>query len=772
MPHQNPPAMDLTPAPAILEVLGAVDIEDWRCVAELTDNALDNFRKYNISPGIIHVALEGDWLVIGDNGTGMTHSQCENALKAGYSDKSKNADLGLFGVGFNVACARLGTVARVFTKPQQETEWLMVELDLARMRRTKSFHVQPEYVSNPEFGESPEYGTIVAVKLRPDMKIQFSRSRHMKEISDRLGDIYSFILREQVPGLTGQNAGEPREVEIIVDNERIKPHLPCIWSESRTIKYRGADVPAVQKFQRTIGDGWLCQDCGHWHDRDPGAVCEECAGETIECIERRVWGWIGLGRYLHETDYGIDFIRNGRKILLKDKEIFKWRDPNSGAEGNEYPVEMPANRGRIVGEVHCDHVPVDFRKTGFQQSRIWDGAKGCVRGSQPLRPRSGKGEQNDSPLANIFSGFRRNDPGLRSLIPGDGVKANHERAKNWGEHFHNGDAEYLEDTKWYEAARYHDDRKNGATDGNPPPTPSPAPPTPPTATPVPPDPGAPSPPGPLSDRQRMERWEKGGRQRHDLSTDLTLPNNLGSWALRVWETSISLSVDRGKNLATVCIAGHGNTLHIYVDEKHDTFKKYGRRKVDLLLFEAASVIKALKNSPMSVSEIFGYLLNAFPDEEESATSTKSQIEELTQRLRLKFRPIVSADPKRYWTKLDDDNKRVAEENAAASTDVVWEDAVRSGDYVLHLSLEGIRKIVCAHPEDFFGGKLFKQYYPSSHAEAAQIRALGQISEALINLAQFRSLHADPFPHEVRLSALQMQYLNESIEPDPDDVDVC
>ena len=36
-------SVDLTPPPRILRMLGKIDFELWRCIAELIDNALDGF---------------------------------------------------------------------------------------------------------------------------------------------------------------------------------------------------------------------------------------------------------------------------------------------------------------------------------------------------------------------------------------------------------------------------------------------------------------------------------------------------------------------------------------------------------------------------------------------------------------------------------------------------------------------------------------------------------------------------------------------------------
>jgi hypothetical protein len=49
-------------------------------------------------------------------------------------------------------------------------------------------------------------------------------------------------------------------------------------------------------------------------------------------IERpkRLKGWVGIQRYADPNDFGIDFIRNGRKILISNRDLFSWENPMTG----------------------------------------------------------------------------------------------------------------------------------------------------------------------------------------------------------------------------------------------------------------------------------------------------------------------------------------------------------------------------------------------------------------------------------------------------------
>lgn len=35
--------MDITPSPRILRMLGEIEFDEWQCIAELIDNAFDDF---------------------------------------------------------------------------------------------------------------------------------------------------------------------------------------------------------------------------------------------------------------------------------------------------------------------------------------------------------------------------------------------------------------------------------------------------------------------------------------------------------------------------------------------------------------------------------------------------------------------------------------------------------------------------------------------------------------------------------------------------------
>ena len=295
--------------------------------------------------------------------------------------------------------------------------------------------------------EPTEHGTeIIISDLRSDLKTSLERNH--QAIRERLSECYSYLLRED-------------KLEVILNGQHVPPRRPCIWDVSRAVMVNGVPISAVQKINQVLPPAWVCRSCGFQH-RAAVDMCAECQSQDVLERSRQVWGWLGVQRYLHVSDFGIDFLRNGRQILSRDKTIFTWRESWDSQSVPEYPVDMPM-AGRIVGEIHCDHVPVNYVKEAFDyESLDWQEVVRVIRGSGPLGAVKSKTygyPVNDSPLARIVRAFRRNDPGMRNLTPGDGMHAIHDKTRTWAAWFHEGRPEFQADQIWYDAALSHDENK-------------------------------------------------------------------------------------------------------------------------------------------------------------------------------------------------------------------------------------------------------------------------------------------------------------------------
>ena len=497
--NQDGNAVDITPTPRILQVLGEIDFEPHKCVGELIDNSIDSFlnnppgtSSLNVSQPEINITVphrrdveDGRGrVVVEDNGAGMILAELVNAARAGYSGNSPVDNLGLFGMGFNIATARLGRITQLRSGVIGETDWSIIEINFDALQRQRSFRITPRF----EPKRPSEHGTRVTIlNLRPEQAIGIASGisggtiRSAAGLRNWIGRTYAKYLRDSIP-----NFGEHR-LKITVDGRNIEPYRWCVWGKERYVDLSSPTrsgqvhrIPAYHKFDHLLGAGDFCTYCLAW--MTPGMyqpnICGLCGQESLVLRERRMKGWIGIQRHLDDEEFGFDFLRNGRAILQWDKQVFSWIDPDTGKPDLEYPIdEMRARHGRIVGEVEIDHVPVHYQKDSFQEETpLWREVINNLRGASPLRPHIATKRNmsiNDSLLADVYRGFnrtrtlqggrihesqrRRKDPWKRDLIIDQTI------AKEYHSRFLARDAEYQTDAKWYEWMLAADKRREQGT---------------------------------------------------------------------------------------------------------------------------------------------------------------------------------------------------------------------------------------------------------------------------------------------------------------------
>ena len=145
--------IDITPHPRILRTLGEIPFEAWQCLAELIDNSLDAFqsaeesgiqlaeKKLVISWSNENVPPAQRLVEVLDTGPGMGLQILQNCVRAGYSGNDPIHHLGLFGMGFNIATARLGEKTLVLSATTDSNHWDGVEIDFEAMIQRQQFGV-------------------------------------------------------------------------------------------------------------------------------------------------------------------------------------------------------------------------------------------------------------------------------------------------------------------------------------------------------------------------------------------------------------------------------------------------------------------------------------------------------------------------------------------------------------------------------------------------------------------------------------------------------
>src|ERR1044071_3107779 len=182
---------DLNPHPRILPMLGEISLIPWRCLAELVDNSVDAFLAakragHPVVEPEVNVSVptsedQGARVTIRDNATGMDLTTLESAVRAGWTGNDPINNLGMFGMGFNIATARLGTVTRVWTTRAEDREWYGLEIDFEALIRQR--HFKTAMLTRPK-AEPDEHGTEVSIeRLKPEQRQWFSRSANRLKLS-------------------------------------------------------------------------------------------------------------------------------------------------------------------------------------------------------------------------------------------------------------------------------------------------------------------------------------------------------------------------------------------------------------------------------------------------------------------------------------------------------------------------------------------------------------------------------------------------------------
>ncbi|MES2328161.1 MAG: ATP-binding protein [Bacteroidota bacterium] len=463
---------NLTPSPALLDLLGKIPFKGWQCAAELIDNSIDaiinHSEKLQDYQRIISVFIptkkrieQNEPFVVEDWGIGMTEGQLENAVKAGFSSKNTNNNLGLFGMGFNVATSRLANTVEVWTSTVDMDTEIGVRIDLRDMKKTGSF-VRPKMMR--EKRQDKKSGTRIEIY---DYKPEAHTLLKPQDIYRELNRAYS----ERIFHGFG--------IKIIVNGDEITPFRFCTWDKKRSVKHKNDDIAAFVEIDEHLNEEMFCENCFSWLgapvDTSLQIECPHC--NTVGQVVKKVIyisGWIGIQRYSDTEHFGIDISRNGRILSKLDKSLFHWNDDRAKEDVRfhpEYPRDTTYAGGRIVGQIEANFIIPKYTKDDFErEDKNWRKVVNFLRGEMPLQPELansfGYKLPNRSPIGLFFSAYRKiNVPGSKTLVFGrENGSADHVTSKKWADdYYYNGNHEYQDDTKWWEAVTKADLKETPST---------------------------------------------------------------------------------------------------------------------------------------------------------------------------------------------------------------------------------------------------------------------------------------------------------------------
>jgi ribosomal protein L40E len=751
--------MKVTPSPRVLKMLGQIEFSEWQCLAELIDNSIDALNQAIQTEG--HGLTDQDLCVevilpesdndpsasveVRDRGPGMDIEKLAHAVRAGWSGNDQFDQLGLFGMGFNIATARLGRITSVMTTKEAFDEWLGVEIDLDNI----GDDFEAADLCEPKLTPG-DHGTRVRIAALDRNRARLL-SKRQTAIREKLGSIYAPIL-------------DATPIKIRVNGRLVRPRKHCVWAAERTVERgsgRNAErIHAQIEIDERLGEADACMDCGNW--QTPGATeCEACGSSSIKSRERRISGWVGVQRHLDRSNYGIDFVRNGRKILINDKTVFSWLDPNNptAEPETEYPVEVPADQGRIVGEIHIDHVPVHYMKDRFDTAdRSWKSAIEFLRGRGPLKPQRAKElgyPENNSPIGQLFRGFRRNDPGYSYLIPGDGKRAIHQEASSWALRFHRGDSEFQEDTKWWEGVVYHEEEKKRANAPQPnsetevdvdelikilgganKPSPEEKPGT-----------SSPGSEEPKSIFEISEALLSDCRPIPNLTKEIYSRKLSETVSLRAYEVGTPPLIDGNNNAQTPAwlLPTDGGSANIFIDTRHEIFSSYGARIIDVTIVAVAQYFLIRSNNvDYSLTQIVDELYREnFQDEREDFAVVQQEARSLLEVVSGRLVDAIAEDPNRAWGFLNGDDLAQMERSAAMRGTTINAASEIDPSFVLDAPPMYFLRLCAGWPEVFMDGTVFTSAYTTVSDKDTRELAKARLYGLMLDVVSVLNEHRPP-----------------------------
>jgi hypothetical protein len=504
----------------------------------------------------------------------------------------------------------------------------------------------------------------------------------------------------------------------MVAGVRLQPRRHCVWSEDHAVPTTDGTVArAVEHIDAKLAPRRYCTHCM----RTLAAAEDTCPTGSPNChvieTERRIHGWIGLQRYLHNSEFGLDFVRNGRKIEIGNKELFEWSDGDVSEV--EYPTDDPRGRGRFVGEIHIDHCRVSYTKDRFERDDpAWGEMVRVVRSDGPLRPVVAKQrgyEGNDSPLYRLYQSFRRNSPqGKNGLWSRVLVVKDNDRAQQMAALFDEGDPDYLTDERWWQLVLEQDKEVLGEKPANPddlPPgfvdpkdddAPGPSP------EPEPEPQPAPEPPPPPVRRPIHELTRKyvhpTFRVEYEVQAlgvtpgDPDLPSGL-PWILKL------------DDVAT-------RTYGFLVDTSHDVFRSTTMTPLDGLLTELTHrTIEFLKGQAQetSVAGVLAdfrkqYCVNSRLDPQEVITLASSVLADMARAVPAL---LEEGQGQTLFDELGDSEKESVARRMANRDVPDHKSLITDGRFWDYADVESLRTLFNRHPELFLDGRFWNDAYASA-----------------------------------------------------------
>ncbi len=321
---------DITPSTNITMDWKRTGYDYEQAIFEIVDNALDAIRqRYDdtqFSEGMIHVdwSYDGDYLVISDNGCGMTEEELPSALCAGESSKSSHTLTGVFGVGLKKASVSLASSLEIISRTSRSEPFKSCVFDPSRITQTGTWSVQTRVTDEATLDEMSVYlpaasGTVILLRglEKNVMPFHGNKASSIKSFRTKMSSLFRVGLRHIAH--EGSQLGcylpfslklQTKLIDFGSDPKTLFDPLDCDTGVHDTNFFLGGPNGEFEQVATPDGDYQCLIRCSH----------------TKEVKSKITRGNLGAG--IHGPyKRGVRWIRSGREICLdRNSELLNSKD--------------------------------------------------------------------------------------------------------------------------------------------------------------------------------------------------------------------------------------------------------------------------------------------------------------------------------------------------------------------------------------------------------------------------------------------------------------
>jgi len=215
--------IDITPDRTLFPKIGQTGYTAGQALSELIDNSIDaRDGKVTID---IRIDKQKGFIIVEDNGLGMTEEVAANSIKIGSSRKHEG-ELGQFGIGLKASCMSMGSKFTLETSPQDSDEEYVLVFD------------EQDFISSGNWSDFE-----IKIKSGAEKKKSFTRIRIEKLKLKFYPNFFEILKKHLSERFSPFIAND--EVQIKLNGEKIRIEVTDIFLDSRkefSIKLSNSEI--------------------------------------------------------------------------------------------------------------------------------------------------------------------------------------------------------------------------------------------------------------------------------------------------------------------------------------------------------------------------------------------------------------------------------------------------------------------------------------------------------------------------------------------------